>query len=85
MNSDVVIKATKVQGVFTADPALDPTAEFLPTITFREVVTRELAVMDAAAVSLCKENDLPIIVLDLENRGAVTAAVRGEQVGTLVS
>lgn len=85
MNSDVVIKATKVQGVFTADPALDPTAEFLPTITFREVVTRELAVMDAAAVSLCKENDLPIIVLDLENRGAVTAAIRGERVGTLVS
>ena len=85
MNADVVIKATKVQGIFTADPALDPTAEFLPTITFREVVTRELAVMDAAAVSLCKENDLPIIVLDLENRGAVTAAIRGEQVGTLVS
>ncbi len=85
MNSDVVIKATKVQGIFTADPALDPTAKFLPTITFREVVTRELAVMDAAAVSLCKENDLPIIVLDLENRGAVTAAIRGEQVGTLVS
>lgn len=85
MNSDVVIKATKVQGIFTADPALDPTAEFLPTITFREVVTRELRVMDAAAVSLCKENDLPIIVLDLENRGAVTAAIRGEQVGTLVS
>lgn len=85
MNSDVVIKATKVQGIFTADPELDPTAEFLPTITFREVVTRELAVMDAAAVSLCKENDLPIIVLDLENRGAVTAAIRGERVGTLVS
>ncbi|GMR12783.1 MAG: UMP kinase [Gemmatimonadota bacterium] len=85
MNSDVVIKATKVQGVFTADPALDPTAEFLPTISFREVVTRELEVMDAAAVSLCKENGLPIIVLDLENRGAVTAAIRGEQVGTLVS
>ena len=85
MNSDVVIKATKVQGIFTADPELDPTAEFLPTISFREVVTRELAVMDAAAVSLCKENDLPIIVLDLENRGAVTAAIRGEQVGTLVS
>ena len=85
MNADVVIKATKVQGIFTADPALDPTAEFLPRITFCEVVTRELAVMDAAAVSLCKENDLPIIVLDLENRGAVTAAIRGEQVGTLVS
>ena len=85
MNANVVIKATKVQGVFTADPATDPSAEFLPKITFREVVTRELGVMDAAAVSLCKENDLPIIVLDLENRGAVAAAIRGEQVGTLVS
>ena len=85
MSSDVVIKATKVQGVFTADPAVDPSAEFLPTITFREVVTRELGVMDAAAVSLCKENDLPIIVLDLENRGAIASAIRGERVGTLVS
>ena len=85
MDSDVVIKATKVKGVFSADPAIDPTAEFLPTVTFREVVTRELGVMDAAAVSLCKENDLPIIVLDLENTGAVTAAIRGERVGTLVS
>ena len=85
MNSEVVIKATKVQGVFSADPELDPSAEFLPTITFREVVTRELSVMDTAAVALCKENDLPIIVLDLENRGTVTAAIRGEQVGTLVS
>ncbi len=85
MSSDVIIKATKVQGVFTADPAVDPSAEFLPTITFREVVTRELGVMDAAAVSLCKENDLPIIVLDLENRGAIASAIRGERVGTLVS
>ena len=48
-------------------------------------MTKELAVMDAAAVSLCKENGLPIIVLNLENRGAVTAAIRGERIGTLVS
>ena len=85
MESDVVIKATKVQGVYSADPATDPDAEFIPTITFHEVVSRELAVMDAAAVSLCKENDLPIIVLDLEDRGAVAGAIRGERVGTLVS
>ncbi len=85
MSSDVVIKATKVQGVFTADPVKDPDAEFIPRISFHEVVTRELAVMDAAAVSLCKENDLPIIVLNLEHRGAVAAAIRGEHIGTLVS
>jgi uridylate kinase len=85
MDSDVVIKATKVQGVYTADPVKDPDAEFIPSITFQEVVQRELAVMDAAAVSLCKENGLPIIVLNLENRGAVGDAIRGERIGTLVS
>jgi uridylate kinase len=85
MEADVVIKATKVAGVFTADPVKDPAAEFIPAITFQEVMTRELAVMDAAAVSLCKENRLPIIVLNLEERGAVTSAIRGERVGTLVS
>lgn len=85
MESDVVIKATKVQGVFTADPAKDPDAEFIPHITFQEVMSRELAVMDQAAVSLCKENRLPIIVLNLENRGAVANAIRGDRIGTLVS
>lgn len=85
MEADVVIKATKVAGVFTADPATDPSAEFIPNITFREVVAQELAVMDAPAVSLCKENGLPIIVLDLEEPGSISAAIRGEKVGTLVS
>ncbi len=85
IEADVVIKATKVQGVFTADPNKDPDAEFIPRISFQEVVARELGVMDAPAVSLCKENDLPIIVLNLENHGVVAAAIRGEHVGTLVS
>ena len=85
MDSDVVIKATKVQGVYTADPVTDPSAEFIPEISFQEVVQRELGVMDAAAVALCKENGLPIIVLNLSDSGAVAAAIRGEKVGTLVS
>jgi uridylate kinase len=85
MESDVVIKATKVQGVYTADPEKDATAEFIPEITFQEVVQRELGVMDAPAVSLCKENNLPIIVLNLSEPGAVASAIRGERVGTLVS
>jgi len=85
MGSDVVIKATKVEGVYSADPVLDPSAEFIPSITFQEVVARELGVMDAPAVSLCKENGLPIIVLSLEEHGAVAAAIRGKRIGTLVS
>jgi len=85
MESDVLIKATRVSGIYTADPEEDPDATFLPTVTFRDVVAKELGVMDAPAVSLCKENDLPIIVLNLSQVGAVAAAIRGESVGTLVS
>ena len=85
MEAEVVIKGTKVAGVFTADPEKDPSAEFIPSITFQEVVARELAVMDGPAVSLCKENGLPIIVLEMEEPGSVAAAIRGERVGTLVS
>ncbi len=85
MDADVIIKATKVPGVYTADPEKDPNATFIPSITFQEVVRRELGVMDAPAVSLCKENGLPIIVLDLSRTGAVASAIRGEEVGTLVS
>jgi uridylate kinase len=85
MEADVIIKATKVAGIFTADPLLDPNARFIPRISFQEVIARELGVMDAPAVSLCKDNQLPIIVLNLGERGAVGAAIRGERIGTLVS
>jgi len=85
MEADVVIKATKVAGVYSADPVKDPSAEFIPEISFQEVVARELAVMDAPAVSLCKENHLPIIIMDSEKPGSVSAAIRGDRVGTLVS
>lgn len=85
IDADVVIKATKVMGVYTADPSTDPAAEFISDISFREVVSRDLRVMDAAAVSLCRENDLPIIVLSLEDQGAVRSAIHGDRIGTLVS
>ncbi|MHB1167912.1 MAG: UMP kinase [Longimicrobiales bacterium] len=85
VDADVLIKATKVSGVYTADPAKDPDAEFIPKLSFHDVLTRELGVMDAAAVSLCKDNNLPIIVLNIHERGAVAAALRGEEMGTLVS
>ncbi|MEW5928403.1 MAG: UMP kinase [Gemmatimonadota bacterium] len=84
MEADVIIKATKVEGVYSADPAKDPSAEFIPEISFMDALTRELAVMDAAALSLCKENRIPIVVLNLGTAGAVARVVRGERVGTLV-
>lgn len=84
MNADVIIKATKVEGVYSADPALDPRAEFLPEISLIDALTRELAVMDAAAISLCKDNDFPIIVLNMQTPGAIARAVAGERIGTLV-
>ncbi len=85
IHADALIKATKVDGVFTADPEQDPAAEFIPALSYHDVLTRELRVMDAAAVSLCKENGLPIIVLNIHRRGALADAVRGERMGTLVS
>lgn len=85
MEADVLIKATKVEGVFSADPVKNPDAEFLPHLTFMDVMTRELRVMDAAAVSLCKDNDVPIVVLNIQDQDSVVRAIRGERVGTLVS
>lgn len=85
VEADLLIKATKVRGVFTADPFVHPDAEFIPRLTYQDVLTRELNVMDAAAVSLCKENNLPIIVLNIHEKGAVAAALHGEPMGTLVS
>jgi len=84
MNADVIIKATKVQGVYTADPAKDPEAEFLPEVSMMDALTRQLGVMDAAAISLCRENNIPIVVLSLQTPGAVARVAQGERVGTLV-
>jgi uridylate kinase len=84
INADVVVKATKVEGVYSADPTKEPDAEFLPELSFQEVLTKELGVMDAAAFSLCKDNGLPIIVLNSQQEGAILAAIRGQRVGTLV-
>jgi uridylate kinase len=84
MGADVIIKATKVDGVYTADPAKDPNARFIPEISFLDALSKELGVMDAAALSLCKENDTPVVVLSLDHPDAVRRVVRGERVGTLV-
>ena len=85
VHADVIIKATKVEGVFTSDPEKDPNAQFIPRLTYQDVLARELKVMDAPAVSLCKDNGLPIIVLNIARPGALAAAVLGDVTGTLVS
>ena len=84
MKADVIIKATSVNGVYSADPKKDPNAKFYETISYRDVMLEELGVMDQTAITLCKENSLPLIVLNIHQPGAVSRALRGERVGTLV-
>jgi uridylate kinase len=84
IKAQVIIKATSVDGVYSADPKQDPKAKFYPEISYRDVMLEELKVMDQTAVTLCKENSLPLIVLNIHKPGAIAAAVRGERVGTLV-
>jgi uridylate kinase len=84
MKANVIIKATSVDGVYSADPKKDPTATLHKRISYRDVILEELGVMDQTAITLCKENDLPLIVLNIHQQGAVAAAIRGEPVGTLV-
>lgn len=85
IKSSVIIKATSVDGVYSADPKTDPKATKYDTISYRDVMTEELRVMDQTAITLCKENSLPLIVLNIHTPGIVAAALRGEPVGTLVS
>lgn len=85
MEADVIVKGTKVEGVYAADPRTHEDAELIDRISFFEVMTRELAVMDATAITLCKDNNLPIIVLNVRKPGAVLTALRGEPIGTLVT
>ena len=84
MKADVVIKATSVDGVYSADPKKDTSAKFYPEIAYRDVILDQLGVMDQTAITLCSENKLPLIVLNIHTHGAVAAATRGERVGTLV-
>jgi uridylate kinase len=84
IQAEVIIKATSVDGVYTADPKKFPDATRYETLSYREVMVSELGVMDQTAVTLCKENNLPLIVLNIHHGGAVASAVRGERVGTIV-
>ena len=84
IGADIVMKATQVDGVYSADPTKDPSAVRYAKLTFAETLQRDLRFMDQAAISLCRENNLPILVFDMGVKGNILKAVRGETVGTLV-
>ena len=84
MRAEVILKGTKVDGVYTADPMVDTTAERYDTISYLEVIDRGLKVMDSTAITLCMDNDLPIVMFDLMGDGNVRAILEGQSVGTHV-
>ncbi len=85
IEADVVLKGTRVDGVYTADPEKDPTATRYSSLSFDEALGKGLKIMDATAFTLCQENKLPIIVFDMNKPGNLTQIVAGEDVGTLIS
>jgi uridylate kinase len=85
IEAEAVLKATQVDGIYTADPKKDPTAELIPEVTYMEVLNRGLKVMDTTAITLCMDNGLPIVVFDLLARGNVRSLLAGDTIGTLVS
>ncbi|MDH3591752.1 MAG: UMP kinase [Planctomycetota bacterium] len=85
IGADALLKATQVEGIYTADPKVNPDAELLPTLTYQDALSKGLRVMDAAAFALCMENRIPIHVFKLQTPGNILRAVRGEDVGSVVS
>jgi uridylate kinase len=84
IEAEVILKATNVDGVFTGDPRTDPAATFIPELTYQEALVKNYAVMDANAFGLCKANQLPIVVFNINQPGAITRVLQGERVGTIV-
>jgi uridylate kinase len=84
IGAEVILKATKVDGIYDADPVANPSAKLIRSISYREVLEKGLRVMDATAIALCMENNLPILVFNLFRRGNIKNAVLGEKVGSVV-
>ena len=84
LEADVMLKGTRVDGIYTADPEKDPTATKFDRITYDEIYNRGLKVMDLTATTMCRENNLPIIVFDMDTPGNLLRVLRGESIGTYV-
>ena len=85
VKAEVLLKATKVDGIYNADPMSNPAAKMIPRITYREVLERGLKVMDATAISLCMDNKLPIVVFNIRQDGNIRRVIHGEPIGSVVS
>jgi uridylate kinase len=85
VNADVILKGTRVDGIYTADPEKDKTAEKFDNISFKDVLSKGLKVMDSTAFTLSQENELPIVVFDMNKPGNLKKVVMGESIGTLVN
>lgn len=84
IQADVIVKGTRVEGVYDSDPEKNPHAEFFPDISYLDVIRKNLRVMDMTAITLCRENVLPIVVMNMNEKGNLTRLLRGEKVGSLV-
>jgi uridylate kinase len=84
IEAEVILKATNVDGIFTGDPRTDPAATFIPELSYQEAIVKNYAVMDANAFGLCKANQLPIVVFNINQPGAIARVLQGDRVGTLV-
>ena len=82
--SQIILKATKVDGIYTADPVVEKKARFIPRLTYLEVLQKEIKVMDTTAITLCMDNKLPILVFNMEKKNALSRIIAGETIGTIV-
>ena len=84
IGADVILKATKVDGVYSSDPMKDPSAKKYDTVTYIDVLKKGLSIMDSTAISLCMDNNLPIVVFNLKGKGNIRKIIEGKKIGTLV-
>jgi len=85
LECDILLKATKVDGVYTADPKKDPTAKRFETLSFADALAKQLKVMDMTALAMCQEHEIPVLVFDFNKSGNIAKVIRGDRVGTLVT
>jgi uridylate kinase len=85
IGADVLLKGTRVDGIYTSDPEKDPKAEIFDKISFEEIISRRLKIMDSTAFTMCRENNMPVIVFDMNESGNLNKLVDGDRIGTLVS
>jgi uridylate kinase len=84
IHAEILLKATKVDGLYTADPKKDPSATLLPEVTYQEIIEKSLEVMDTAAIALCRDNKLPIGIFEMMTPGNIRGVVCGERIGSIV-